>query len=243
MTPRLKRSKRSRKLSFLQKLLSRYLRDLYAKDLLLNLELEAMRETIDYIKKNMPDSMIYTRWHDLHADAIEHSGVSGLFLEFGVKKGDTIREIAGMTTQPVHGFDSFQGLPENWSGTALRKGRFNKQGKLPRVPEGVTLHNGWFEETLPVFKSKYTDPVAYMHIDCDLYSSTKTIFKQLSDQIVPGTVIVFDEYFNYPNWQQHEYKAFQEFVTVNGIQYDYLGFLCYDSCVSVKITGKIDKAA
>lgn len=238
MTSRLKRSKRSRKLSFFQKLVSRYIRDLYAKDLLLNLELEAMRETIDYIRNHMPDSMIYTRWHDLHQDAIEKSMISGLYLEFGVKKGDTIREITGMTPEPVHGFDSFQGLPEDWSGTALRKGRFNKQGKLPSVPESVILHNGWFEETLPVFKSQYSGPIAYMHIDCDLYSSTKTIFEHLGNRIVPGTVIVFDEYFNYPNWQQHEYRAFQEFVSVNGIRYEYMGFLSHDSCVSVKITGK-----
>ena len=235
---RLKRSKRDRNLSFLQKLVSRYLRDLYARDLLLNLELEAMRETIDYIKQHMSDCMIYTRWHDLHRDAIRDSGIEGLYLEFGVKKGDTIREIAEMTSQPLHGFDSFQGLPENWTGTSLRKGRFGKQGTLPRVPERVTLHKGWFDETLPLFIQEHTGPIAYMHIDCDLYSSTKTIFKHLGNRIVPGTVIVFDEYFNYPNWQQHEYRAFREFVSENDIRYEYMGFLSHDSCVSVKITGK-----
>jgi hypothetical protein len=41
---------------------------------------------------------------------------------------------------------------------------------------------------------------------------------------VPGTIIVFDEYFNYPNWEEHEYKAFQEFIGESGLGYRYLGF-------------------
>lgn len=61
-----------------------------------------------------------------------------------------------------------------------------------------------------------------MHIDCDLYNSTKTIFDNLAPRIKSGTIIVFDEYFNYPNWQQHEYKAFQEFVEDNNIKYEYI---------------------
>lgn len=232
------KSRRTRNISYIQKKIMRYLRDAYAKDLLFNLELEAMRESIVYIKQNMNNSMIFTNWHNLHTHAMEHAKVNGLFLEFGVKKGDTIREIAAMTSNNVHGFDSFQGLPEDWTGTILLKGRFNKQGKLPKVPGNVLLHPGWFNESLPLFKNQYPDPIAYMHIDCDLYSSTRIIFEQLGDRIVPGTVIVFDEYFNYPNWQQHEYKAFQEFIRECGMAYTYLGFLSYDSCVAVKITSK-----
>ena len=66
--------------------------------------------------------------------------------------------------------------------------------------------------------------MAFLHIDCDLYSSTQTIFNLLSDRIVPGTVILFDEYFNFPNWENHEFKAFQEFVAEKGVKYTYLGF-------------------
>jgi len=46
----------------------------------------------------------------------------------------------------------------------------------------------------------------------------------LADRIVPGTIILFDEYFNYPNWERHEFKAFQEFVTDRAASYPYLGF-------------------
>ena len=233
-----RKSRRARKISFIQKKIMQYVHDVYAKDLLLNLEIEAMKESIQYIKNNMSNSMIHTSWHNLHSHAIEEAKVPGLFLEFGVKKGETIRQIADITTGTVHGFDSFQGLPEDWTGMAIRKGRFSQKGKLPKVPENVMLHPGWFNESLPGFKQKYREPIAYIHIDCDLYSSTKTIFDELADRFVPGTVIVFDEYFNYPNWQQHEYKAFQEFVASHGITYQYLGFLSHDSCVAVKITDR-----
>ena len=66
--------------------------------------------------------------------------------------------------------------------------------------------------------------MAFIHIDCDLYSSTKTIFELLGERICPGTVILFDEYFNFHNWQKHEYKAFQEFVKEHNVTYEYLGY-------------------
>jgi len=231
-----KKSKRIRKISFIQKHIRHYFHDIYVKDLAMQLDLEAMHESITYIKTNMPNSMICPSWHSLHSYAIEQATLDGLYMEFGVKKGATIRELAKMTNNTIHGFDSFQGLPEDWAGTSLRKGRFNKRGKLPKVPGNVILHNGWFEESLPKFIKDKKEPIAYMHIDCDLYSSTKTIFDNLADQIIPGTVIVFDEYFNYPNWQQHEHRALQEFTKEHSKKYEYLAFTSHGSCVAIKLT-------
>ena len=86
----------------------------------------------------------------------------------------------------------------------------------------VSLLKGKFKDTLPNFNKD----INILHIDCDLYSSTKTVFKWLDKRIVEGTIILFDEYFNYPFWENHEYKAFQEFVNENKIEYKYL---CYSS--------------
>ena len=74
-----------------------------------------------------------------------------------------------------------------------------------------------------------------MHIDCDLYSSTRTVLSLLEPRIVPGTIIVFDEYLNYPGWQAHEKRAFAEFVGRTGCRYDYLGFASGEFAVSVRI--------
>ena len=97
---------------------------------------------------------------------------------------------------------------------------------------------GWFDRTLPTFLDRFPDkPVAFLHVDCDLYSSTQTIFAQLKSRIVPGTVIVFDEYFNYPGWEGHEYQAFAEFIQHTRLHYKYLGLVPNHQQVCVKIRG------
>ena len=59
--------------------------------------------------------------------------------------------------------------------------------------------------------------------DCDIYGSAVDILR-LAGQIGPGTVILFDEYLNYPSWENREYKAWKQFAESNGVSYTYLGF-------------------
>src|SRR5262249_35118435 len=148
--------------------------------------------------------------------AASEAPAAGLMLECGVADGASLRHLAKTTTRMLHGFDSFEGLPEHWAGTFERKGKFGRGGALPEVPANVALHKGWFEQTLPAFLAARQEPVALLHVDCDIYSSTVTIFRELTPRLQVGSVIVFDEYFNYPNWQQHEFRAFQEFIRDSG---------------------------
>ena len=166
--------------------------------------------------------------------AIDAVSVEGLYLEFGVYTGTTINHIARRIKQTVHGFDAFEGLPEDWRGVPA--GKFSLKGEPPTdLRENVELHVGWFDQTLPDFLNKHPDPVSLLHVDCDLYSSTRTVLRTLVDRIVPGTIIVFDEYFNYPGWREHEFKAFQEFVSEYAISYEYLGYSARGYSVAVKI--------
>ena len=159
---------------------------------------------------------------------------AGLYLEFGVYKGSSINFIsATFPDKIIYGFDSFEGLPENWRYDA-QKDFFNVNGFLPQVNKNVRLVKGWFNETLPEFVKVHREPCAFIHVDCDLYSSTKTIFDNLKNQIVSGTVIAFDEYFNYPGWQEGEHKAFMEFVAENNLEFDYIARTDYEQ-VAVKI--------
>jgi hypothetical protein len=98
----------------------------------------------------------------------------------------------------------------------------------------VVLHKGWFCDTLPLFLDEHIESVRFLHVDCDLYSSTKTIFSALADRLVSGTIIVFDEYFNYPGWQECEYKAFMEFVST-GRHFEYLAYNCRSEQVAVRL--------
>jgi len=134
----------------------------------------------------------------------------GLFLEFGVWTGHSLRYIRARVPrhQTIYGFDSFQGLPEFWKDDCP-KGNF-ATNERPRV-HNVVLIEGWFADTLPGFVASHQGPASFIHIDCDLYSSTKTIFDHCADLIVPGTVLMFDEMFGYDGWQEHEHKAFMEF--------------------------------
>ena len=158
---------------------------------------------------------------------IEAAQTDGLILEFVVGSGNSIRQLSQLTDQDIHGFDSFQGLPEAWN--HLSKGAFTSNGVAPEVPNNVHLHVGLFEESLPPFLKKYEYPIRLLSIDCDLYNSTKTVFDLLGDRIVSGTVIIFDEYLGYKSWREHEFKAFQEAVEKFGWQYDYLAVSLTDA--------------
>ena len=165
--------------------------------------------------------------------ALEASISGGLVLEFGVRFGTSIRQITTLVEEEIHGFDSFEGLPDPWAGAP--KGAYSTKGAKPVVPKNVILHDGWFEETLPLFIQKHREPVRFMNIDCDLYSSTKTILSLFAEQIVPGTVIVFDEYIGNSHWREDEFKAFQEAVLKFGWTYDYLCFSFMTNQVAVRI--------
>ena len=165
--------------------------------------------------------------------AVELAKNRGLVMEFGVATGRTINMIAKHRRVPVYGFDSFKGLPESWYGN-YRRGTFARD-RLPPVPDNVTLVTGWFSDTLPRFLAEHPEPVSFLHVDCDLYSSAAFVLTELRDRIVPGTVIVFDEYFNYPGWQQHEHRAFVEFIEATGMSFRYDSFLRASQPVCVVI--------
>lgn len=218
-----------------ERLFRRFAYKYYARNLLIDLQIEAKRETIAYIREHMRHCMIFEHRYDLLRNSLGQAPQDGQVLEFGVYKGSSIRAIAEWAGRQVHGFDSFVGLPEDWDGTAETRGKFNARGKLPKVPKNVTLHAGWFDDTLPKFLEGNNDPVSLVHIDCDIYSSTRTVLNLLADRFQPGSVIVFDEYFNYNNWQQHEFRAFQEFVQERKLKYEYLSFTAMEGSVAARI--------
>ena len=174
---------------------------------------------------------------DLLQFAVENMTLDGLVLEFGVFSGRTINHIARLLpAQRIYGFDSFKGLPEEWR-PGFGKGVFALPA-LPTVLNNVDLVVGWFDRTLPSFLDKNADQeVALLHVDCDIYSSTQSIFHHLKFRIVPGTIIVFDEYYNYPGWEMNEFRAFQEFIKTTGLNYDYIGLVPGHQQVAVRIVG------
>ena len=171
-------------------------------------------------------------------NAIRHVTVNGLWLEFGVSTGASINFIADQTDQLIYGFDWFEGLPEDWViGSGYRdeaKGAY--RGRPTHTRSNVKLVDGLFERTLTDFLRTHPGPAAFVHVDCDLYSSTHLVLKELTDRLVVGTVLAFDELYNYPNYADHEMKALLEHAAGAGIEYAYLGHTTEATAASLQIT-------
>jgi len=164
------------------------------------------------------------RWVLANVDLTE-----GWAVEFGTGDGTSTRAIAEHV--PVMTFDCMTGLPEEWR-PGFGKGMF-AQRHVPNVPGSVFV-NGLFEDTLP--GAPLPSRVALLHIDCDLYASTATIFERARDLIQPGTVIVFDELIAYPGWEQHEHRAWTELREVwPTLQVEPIGWA--HEAVAYRVTG------
>lgn len=152
--------------------------------------------------------------------ALQAVTLDGMVAEFGVYKGTSLTQIAKFfPDRTVHGFDSFVGLPTAWGSKG--EGTFDVGGKPPQLSvTNVEFHVGWFDDTVPVFAQQHSGPFAFAHLDADLYSSTKTVFDNVGEWFVPGTVVVFDEYFGFHGWQRHEHKAFQELLSRTKLSFE-----------------------
>ena len=175
------------------------------------------------IIQNIPNVQTYPLEYVFEKMNLQHKPDT-LWLEFGVASGYTINYISRFTNDKVFGFDSFEGLPEKWR-DGFDVGAFSRNGNLPIVNDNVVLIKGWFNETLENFIKTQNKKVSFIHMDADLYSSTKYIFNTLKDYIDTDCVIVFDELVNYPGFDGDtgELKAFYEFITENEVDYEWIG--------------------
>ena len=213
-------------------LFRRFMLKHYSSNLLLDMQLEAKKDTLDYVREHMAKVPYFEKHRELVGYTLSQVHCPGMFLEFGVGRGKSMRWIATETQRTVHGFDSFEGIPEYWNGNPA--GTFARK-QLPKVPDNVELHVGLFDQSIDEFAATTTEPSAFLHVDCDLYSSTRTVFEKLGDRLQPDAILLFDEYFNFPRWQEHEFRAFQEFVAAQRVTYEYIGFSVTGQQVAARI--------
>jgi hypothetical protein len=195
---------------------------------------EAALQSAHFVRENMPAKASYSHPHQTLEHALSLAPAGGMALEFGVYTGTTLKIISTERGgENIYGFDSFEGLPSDWR-SGFPAGHFTVDG-LPDVP-GAELVTGWFDDTLPGFLDAHPGVVDFLHVDGDLYSSAKTVLDLVGPRLRAGSVIVFDEFFNVPDWQNHEYKAWQEFVDRTGIQFTYEGYTWDNEQVIVQVT-------
>lgn len=162
----------------------------------------------------------------------------GIALEFGVYRGRSLRHAARQQrTRKFYGFDSFEGLPPD--------GRGDWQidfatTDLPKVPANCRLIPGWFADTLPMFLRGDDSGIAFVGIDCDVYSSAREVLFGLAERLRPGTILYFDELINYDTFLWNEMLALFEFLEATGMGVEWLAahcrvrtipevFACYDA--------------
>ena len=221
---------------FLRRLIRRIYYKYYASNLMFELQLRARAESADYVQAHMVEAGLFEDRDAFLCDCLARAP-AGAIMEFGVAAGRSITVLAKAARgRTVEGFDSFEGLPEDWTGHRERRGAFSQKGVLPKVPANVRLHKGWFKDTIGVWLAANPEKIGFIHVDCDIYSSTREVLWSLRDRLQIGTVIAFDEYFNYPNWRQHEARALKEFVANFGITYRYIAFTAHDGAVAIEIT-------
>ena len=145
---------------------------------------------------------------------------SFVWAEFGVADGCSARDLLDVLPPDGHLFlhDTFDGLPEVWDkGNKIwQAGAF--RSRPPRLPR-TTIRRGLFADTLPYDFG----PLGLVHVDCDLYSSARDVLFGVDRNMVPGTVLVFDEFSNigYPKWREGEYRALCEWREATGRQVEW----------------------
>ncbi len=132
------------------------------------------------------------------------------YLEFGVSGGYSFAWWVKNCNHPnskFFGFDTFEGLPENW-------GVFNKGDMSANIPTlddtRAAFIKGLFQDTLPSFLAQqniHQETRKIIHLDADLFSSTLFALTSLAPYLKKDDILLFDE-FNVPN---HEFFAFKVF--------------------------------
>ncbi len=181
----------------------------------------------NYIEPRLGSALLFRQRERLWDYALRKARRDGLMAEFGVFWGYSINYFARRLRKErarIYGFDSFEGLKEDWCGTQCPVGAFGLRGRLPRVLSNVSLVKGWFDETIPRFLEDHAGSFSFVHLDADTYESTALVLRLIESRLGPGAVIVFDDYIGVPNWENGEFRAWQEFVAARKITYRYLGF-------------------
>ena len=151
----------------------------------------------------------------------DNVSIDGEYLVFGVGSGKAVNFLAALNpTLTIYGFDSF----------------LHKKPVTPFL-HNVSIIEGQFKESLPLFfqKTLLTKQIAFLYINCHSYRSTRDVFIWLRDHLADRSIIVFDEFYNFPGFENEEYKAFEEFLVENEFDVEYLSYNTENEQVAVRL--------
>jgi len=156
----------------------------------------------------------YDKRYPMYQRILEKEGLYGPvnYIEFGVAGGHSFEWFMTQNKDPesrFYGFDTFDGLPEDWG--PFKKGSFSNNNKMPLIKDGRgKFYKGLFQQTVPGFLSEFSNNRRnIIMLDADLWSATLYALATLAPFLKKGDIIFFDE-FVVPT---HEFKAFNDFTS------------------------------
>jgi len=159
--------------------------------------------------------------HVVDTQYIENQAID--YLELGVCGGQSFEWWVGANKNPdsrFYGFDTFEGLPENW-GVFFNKG--DMYAAVPNLNDTrAEFIKGLFQETMvPFLKTHPLDngKRKVIHLDADLFSSTLFSLTMLFPYLKKDDILFFDE-FNVPN---HEFYALKLLTEAFYVQTELIG--------------------
>jgi O-methyltransferase len=161
------------------------------------------------------------------------------YLEFGVWQGASLREWTRLLSAPddrFFGFDSFQGLPEDWL-SDKPKGTFDLNGEAPGFTDArISIVDGFYQDVLQHFLQGYdrTGRRLAVHIDCDLYSSTLFVLASIDRFLRPGDLLVLDEFA----YLRDEFAAFMDYVCAFTPKFEVLALVARGEKLALRFGGR-----
>jgi Methyltransferase domain len=205
------------------------------KDIRIAAQLGAAASSAEWLYANADRAPTYARRPELLEALIPLIPAQGDFAEFGVFKGAVTWFVRPrFPDRAYHAFDSWKGVPEAMS-LAVSKFSFDLGGTVPDLPADTTIHAGWFEDTIPAWRARCPATVAFAYIDCDLYESVRTVLEGIADRVRPSSILVFDDWYNFPNWQAHSLRAANEWSGRHGISLEPLGFTVLEHSAAFRV--------
>ena len=183
-------------------------------------------ELVQYFELDRIPSVPVDSYYDILAQMITRK--QGHWVAFGVGWNRTFQELNRVRNRytnnnQLFAFDWWEGLPEDW-----RPGYPQGTFRIPRErvmnwykhDASVEFHEGLFEDTITPEVVAAIGAAALIHIDCDLYASTRTVLEKCPPQA--GTLVLFDEFYAPAgewDWSQHEARAFYEYCQQHKVRF------------------------
>jgi hypothetical protein len=201
---------------------------------------KAVMDSADFAEQYLDTAVVFDDIDPIQRFAVELAPKEGRLIELGVSVGASITALSGYLMErgdkrTIYGFDSWAGLDEDWVGHMYTKGHFARTAQevaaiKNNMPPNVQLIDGLIADTLPGFVDQ---PIALLHIDTDTYTPAKQALEICGPYLQPGSIVMLDDFFCYPNWRNHEWKALRE----SGLKFTFRAFGHYQAVVQIGTEG------